>query len=356
MSDAEALVERIVASSIATMDMFSIHLGDRLGYYRALKDDPATPAELADRTGTDARYAREWLEHQAVTGILEVADGDGNAGGRRFSLPDGHAEVLTNETSLNFLAPLPRMLAASGVQLPALVDAYRNGGGVSWAAFGTDMREAQADMNRPPFQQLLGPDYLKQVPDVFDRLSSGPSTVADLGCGAGWSSIGIAETFPQATVHGFDVDAPTVELARTNASEAGVADRVTFEVVDAASDSLAGDHDLVLALECVHDLPDPVGFLATMGRLGAEDGAVIVGDMNVAETFTAPGDDIERLMYGYSILVCLPDGRSHPDSVATGTAMRPATFERYAKDAGFASVEILPIETDFWRFYRLHRG
>ena len=93
-----------------------------------------------------------------------------------------------------------------------------------------------------------------------------------------------------------------------------------------------------------------------MGRLAADDGAVIVGDMNVAETFTAPGDDIERLMYGYSILVCLPDGRSHPNSAATGTAMRPATLERYATEAGFASVEILPIETDFWRFYRLHRG
>ena len=153
----------------------------------------------------------------------------------------------------------------------------------------------------------------------------------------------------------YDVDAPTVELARENASEAGVGDRVTFEVVDASDDSLAGDHDLVIALECVHDLPQPVGFLATMGRLAAGDGAVIVADMNVAETFTAPGDDIERMMYGYSILICLPDARSHPDSVATGTAMRPPTFERYATEAGFGSVEILPIETDFWRFYRFHR-
>jgi 2-polyprenyl-3-methyl-5-hydroxy-6-metoxy-1,4-benzoquinol methylase len=339
------------------MDVFSIHLGDRLGFYRALREEPATAAELAERTGTDARYAREWLEHQAVAGILEVADdGGGDADARRFSLPAAHAEVLTDEASQAYLAPLPRMLSAAGFQLHALLEAYRTGGGVPWERYGVDMRESQADMNRPPFQQLLGPEYLRQVPDVFERLSGGAATVADLGCGAGWSSIGLAETFPEAIVHGYDVDPPTVELARRNASEAGVADRVTFEVVDATSDSLDGDHDLVIALECVHDLPQPVGFLAAMGRLAAADGAVIVGDMNVAESFTAPGDDIERLMYGYSILVCLPDGRSHPNSVATGTAMRPATFERYATEAGFASVEILSIQTDFWRFYRLHRS
>ena len=356
MSDAEAFAERVFGAVLGTMDVFSIHLGDRLGFYRALAEAPATPVELAERTGTDARYAREWLEQQAVTGILQVADGDGvDPDARRFSLPAGHAEVLTRETSLNFMAPLPRMVSAAGIQLPALLEAYRTGGGVSWERFGADMRESQADVNRPPFQQLLGPEYLVKVPDVFERLSGGPATVADLGCGAGWSSIGIAESFPDATVHGYDVDAPTVELARKNASEAGVGDRVTFEVVDASDDSLAGDHDLVIALECVHDLAQPVGFLATMGRLAADDGAVIVGDMNVAESFTAPGDDIERLMYGYSILICLPDGRSQPNSAATGTAMRPATFERYATEAGFASVEILPIETDFWRFYRLHR-
>lgn len=355
MSGAEEFAERIFGSTLAAMDLFSMHLGDRLGYYRALAEEPATAGQLAERTGTDARYAREWLEQQAVTGIVEVLDETDDADARRFWLPRGHAEVLTNETSLSFMAPLPRMLAAVGVQLPTLLDAYRRGGGVSWGRFGTDMREAQADVNRPPFQQLLGRQYLRHVPDVFERLSRGPSIVADLGCGAGWSSIGIAQAFPQAVVHGYDVDSPTVELARRNASEAGVTDRVTFEVVDATDPTLSGDHDLVIAIECVHDLARPVEFLATMKRLAGDEGAVIVGDMNVAATFTAPGDDIERLMYGYSILICLPDGRSHPDSAATGTAMRPETLRRYATEAGFSELEVLPVETDFWRFYRLRR-
>jgi SAM-dependent methyltransferase len=352
---AQELADRIFGATLATMDVLSIHLGDRLGYYRVLKEGPATADELARRTGTDARYAREWLEQQAVTGILDLVEDPGDAATRRFALPEGHAEVLTSETSFLFLSPLPRMLAAAAAQLPALVEAYRTGGGIPWERFGTDMRESQAEVNRPALQRLLGPEYLRQVPDVYERLSSGPSRVADLGCGAGWSSIGIAETFPGAVVVGYDVDPPTVELARRNASAAGVADRVSFELVDATDPSLSGDHDLVLAIECVHDLPRPVEFLATMGRLAAGDGALIVGDMNVAERFTAPGDDVERLMYGYSILICLPDARSHPDSAATGTAMRPETFARYATEAGFREVEVLPIETDFWRFYRLHR-
>jgi 2-polyprenyl-3-methyl-5-hydroxy-6-metoxy-1,4-benzoquinol methylase len=180
-------------------------------------------------------------------------------------------------------------------------------------------------------------------------------SVADLGCGAGWSSIGIAQAFPQAVVRGYDVDGPSIELARANAAEAGVTDRVTFEVIDAADESLAGDHDLVIAIECVHDLARPVEFLTTMDRLAGTDGAVIVGDMNVAETFTAPGDEVERLMYGYSILVCLPDGRSQPGSAATGTVMRPDTLARYATQAGFGRIEVLPIQADFWRFYQLHR-
>jgi 2-polyprenyl-3-methyl-5-hydroxy-6-metoxy-1,4-benzoquinol methylase len=353
MSDAQAFADRIFGAVVGTMDLFSIHLGDRLGYYRALTDGPASPTNLAERTGTDARYAREWLEQQAVTGIVEVEEDGGDPDARRYRLPEAHAEVLTDATSLRYTVPVARMLSAAGVQLPALVKAYRTSGGVPWASFGVDMRESQADMNRPPLQRLLGTEYLRAVPDVSERLSSGPSLVADLGCGAGWSSIGIAEAFPDTRVRGFDVDAPTIELARKNASEAGVADRVTFEVADATDRSLDGAYDLVIAIECVHDLAKPVEFLASMRRLADEDGAVIVGDMKVAESFTAPGDEIERLMYGYSILVCLPDGRSQPDSAATGTVMRPETLRRYATEAGFDDVEILPIETDFWRFYRL---
>jgi 2-polyprenyl-3-methyl-5-hydroxy-6-metoxy-1,4-benzoquinol methylase len=173
-----------------------------------------------------------------------------------------------------------------------------------------------------------------------------------VGCGLGWSSIGIALAYPDATVDGYDVDGPSIEAARRNAREAGVDDRVRFHAVDAATVE-EDPYDAVFAFECVHDLSDPVGVLATMRRLAGERGAVVVMDERVAETFTAPGDDVERLMYGYSLLCCLADGMAHQPSAGTGTVMRPATLRRYAVDAGFADVEILDIENDFFRFYRL---
>jgi 2-polyprenyl-3-methyl-5-hydroxy-6-metoxy-1,4-benzoquinol methylase len=192
-------------------------------------------------------------------------------------------------------------------------------------------------------------------------LGDPPAKVADIGCGAGWSSIAIARAYPNVRVDGFDVDGPSIELARRNAAAAGVADRVSFSVQDvtdpALAERLAGSYDLVAAFEMVHDVAGPVEVLRTMRRLAREDGAVIVMDERTEEQFTAPGNPMERLFYSISLFVCLPWGMAgatpEQPSAATGTVMRPATLRRYAQEAGFQSVEILPIEHDFFRFYRL---
>jgi len=350
----DALVERLFGAVLATLDVQSIYLGDRLGYYRALAGAGGlTSTELATRTGTAERYAREWLEQQAVTGILTASD-DSDAARRRFTLPDGHAEPLTDVLSPTYLVPLARLLGGVGKQPDALVEAYRTGGGVSWAEHGADAREAQAAANRPMFLGALGTEYLPSVPDVDTALRGG-GRVADIGCGMGWSSIRIALAYPDATVDGYDLDVPSIEAARSNAAEAGVGDRVRFHLADATT--VAGrEYDVVAAFECVHDLPDPVGVLAAMRGLAGDRGTVLVMDERVAETFTAPGDDIERLMYGYSLLCCLPDGMAHQPSAGTGTVMRPDTLRDYAVRAGFAEVEVLAIENDFFRFYRLVRA
>jgi SAM-dependent methyltransferase len=221
---------------------------------------------------------------------------------------------------------------------------------------GADAREAQAAANRPFFAGPLGRDVLPALPGVDAALRAG-GRVADVGCGLGWSSIGMAAAYPAARVDGFDVDGPSVERARTAAADAGVADRVTFHLADVAGLSdRAGTYDLVTAFECVHDLADPVGVLSAVRALVAPDGAVLVADEKVDEVFTAPGGDVDRLMYGYSLTCCLPDGLSTRPSVGTGTVMRPDTLARYARDAGFAGVDVLPVAHDFFRFYRLRVG
>jgi SAM-dependent methyltransferase len=351
---AEQFADRLLTSMLGAYECLSVYAGDRLGWYRSLAaDGPASPAELAVRTGTNERYAREWLEQQAVVGILTPEPTDPTGDGPRFSLPAGAAEVLTDETSLAYLAPLPRLLAAPAGQLPALLTAFRHGGGVGWNALGTDAREAQADLNRPWFGSPLA-DALSSVPDVHDRLARPGTRIADVGCGAGWSSIGLARAYPDATVEGFDVDAPSIDMARANADAGGLSDRVRFSVADGATLAADDTFDAAFAFECVHDMSNPVEVLAAVRQAVKSDGLVVIMDEAVAEEFTAPGDDLEQIMYGFSLFVCLPDGMSTEPSAATGTVMRPATLAAYGRQAGFDRLEVLPIEDfGFFRFYRL---
>jgi len=360
-TSAEAFAERVLGAVLGMQEVQAIYLGDRLGWYAALAAaGPLNSVELAQRTGTAERYAREWLEHQAVFGYLTVDDVAAPAARRRYTLPAAHAEVLVDADNLNYLAPLGRFATASTIQLGAVAEACRTGGGVPWEQFGADAREAQSAANRPMFLSLLCQELLPAAPKIYDRLVDG-GRVADIGCGEGWSTIALARGFPAVTVDGFDPDVPSITAAERNADAYGVADRIRFHAVDAATainrdaagDVREGSYHLVFAFECVHDMPDPVAVLATARRMLGDGGSVVVMDERTEETFTAPGSTTERLFYGYSLAGCLPDGMSRQPSVGTGTVMRPATLAGYAERAGFSATEVLPIEHDFFRFYRL---
>jgi 2-polyprenyl-3-methyl-5-hydroxy-6-metoxy-1,4-benzoquinol methylase len=351
----DAFVERLLESASGAMSIFTVHIGDQLGFYNVLAEDGAvTPSELASRTGTHERYVREWLEQQTVAGILEVEDHLVGPSERRFYLPAGHDEVLTDRDSLNYLSPLAQLIAGVVKPMSRVLEAYRTGGGVTFEEYGADLREGQARMNRAMFLRELGQKWLPSIPEIHARLQADPpARVADFGCGAGWSSIGIAKSYPKVHVDGLDLDVPSIEMARANAEEASVADRVRFQVRDAGDSELAGKYDLVTAFECVHDMSDPVTALRTMRRLAKENGSVIIVDERVGESFTPTGNEVEWLMYGFSVLHCLPTGMVEQPSAATGTVMRPDTLKRYAHEAGFRQVEILPIDHFFFRFYRL---
>ncbi len=351
----DALVERLFGSAVAAMDIFAVYLGDRLGYYRALAEGgPATSGDLAARTGTDERYAREWLEQQAVTGILVAENQDGPPTERRFRLPAGYEAVLVDPDSPTAMAPVAQILVGSVSPLPQVLEAFRTGGGVPYAAYGADLHEGQAGTTRPQFRHLLAQEWIAAMPDVDARLRADPpARVADVGMGLGWSSIAIAQGYPGVRVDGFDLDETSVAAARANAEAEGVDDRVRFHDRDAGDPALSGRYDFALAVECIHDMSDPVGVLAAMRRLVGDGGPVLVVDEKVADRFAAPGDDVERYMYGFSILHCLPVGMTEQPSAATGTVIRESTMRGYAADAGFRRTEVLPIEHDFFRFYRL---
>jgi 2-polyprenyl-3-methyl-5-hydroxy-6-metoxy-1,4-benzoquinol methylase len=174
-----------------------------------------------------------------------------------------------------------------------------------------------------------------------------------VACGTGWSSIAMARAYPLVHVDGFDLDAGSVAIAQENVRDSGLGDRVTVQRRDAADPQLTGRYDLVTIFEALHDMPDPVAVLRALRGLLTPAGVLIVVDERAAERFEAPGDEVQRMLYGFSVLHCLPVGMADQPSAATGTVMRPATLRGYAHEAGFSDVEVLPIEDDFWRFYRL---
>jgi 2-polyprenyl-3-methyl-5-hydroxy-6-metoxy-1,4-benzoquinol methylase len=346
----DALVERLFEGVLGMTDIYTVYIGDRLGIYEALADGKSAEAEIAAATGTNRRYLREWLEQQAVTGLLEVDDASKPADERRYRLPDGYAEVLVNRDDPSYMTAFARMMAGIVRPLPRVIEAFRTGEGVPYTDFDADFLEGQGDMNRVQFINSLASDWMPGLPDVHERLQSG-GRIADVACGTGWSTIALARAYPKAEVHGLDLDEASIELARANA--AAEAMEIPFEVRDAADPRLAGRYDLVTCFEAVHDMARPVESLRGMRSLLADDGVLLIADERVAEAFTAPGDEVERVMYGFSLFHCLAVGLEEQPSAATGTAMRPDTLRQYAERAGFTHFEVLPIENDFWRFYRL---
>jgi 2-polyprenyl-3-methyl-5-hydroxy-6-metoxy-1,4-benzoquinol methylase len=351
----DALVQRLFTATLNALELLHVYIGDRLGLYRAMADrgSAISAAELAAAASISERYAREWLEQQAVAGVLDVEPAE-PAADRSYRLPAAHMEVLLDADSLNYLVPLASGVASVAGSLPAVLEAFRSGGGVAFESYGADMRESIARGNRPMFVNLLGSAWFPAIPDIDHRLRSDPpARVADVGCGVGWSTLSIARAYPKVMVDGIDLDDASIAQAKENAASSGLSDRVCFSARSAADPSGRGEYDLVTAFETVHDMADPVAVLRAMRALIAPGGAVIIADERVAEEFAAPGDEVERFMYGWSALHCLPAGMSDAPSAGTGTIMRPSTLRRYAAEAGFAGVEILPIEHDLWRFYRL---
>ena len=348
--DAQALTDRLFRDMHGALELLTVYLGERLGLYEALHaDGPATSAELAGRTGTSERYIREWLEHQAASGLLAVDDPAGGPLVRRYSLPPGYAPVLADPDDVRYLGFNGIEIVRAARWMPEVAAAARRGDGpppLPWAP------EGRPEFNRAVFLNLLGKQWLPAVADVDRRLRSAPpARVADLACGTGWSSIAMAQAYPLITVDGFDLDSDAIRAAQGNAEEAGLADRVTFTAADASD--VSGRYDLVTILEALHDMSRPVDALRVARAMLSDTGCVLVADEKVDDEFSAPASAEEQYHYGWSVVACLPAVMDDPETAATGAVLRPATLRRYALQAGFRDMEVLPVDVDMLRFYRL---
>jgi 2-polyprenyl-3-methyl-5-hydroxy-6-metoxy-1,4-benzoquinol methylase len=349
---------RMFGAANGMLELLTMHIGERLGLYRALADGGAlTPAELAVATGTHERYAREWLEAQAVCGILEVDDVARPAAERRYALPAEHAVALLDRESLAYVAPMGRLLPSLAGALRPLLEAFRRGGGVPYECYGAEFREGQQDFTRP--QYVNGIDaVLDGLPAARARLAAEPpARVLDVACGAGIFCLELARRFASARVEGIDLDEASIDMARANAREAGLEDRVHFHVRDAADPGLDGAYDVIAIHDSLHHIARPVDALRALRSLLALGGTMLVVETRTGGHFHAPlpDGDFERFSYLMSVVHCLPTAMAEQPSAGLGAIVREDTLRQLAAQAGFTSVEVAPIEHEMVRFYTLSR-
>jgi SAM-dependent methyltransferase len=313
-----------------TLTTVLARVGDELGLYRAMAGAaPTTPGELAQRTGTAERYVREWLSAQAAAGYVHY-EGDG-----RFSLPPEQAEALVNEDSpACVLGGFQAMLAATQIK-DRIVEAFRTGKGVGWHEHNPELFSGTERFFRPGYLANLVPNWIPTLTGVDTKLRDG-GKVADVGCGHGASTILMAQAYPKSLFFGFDYHGPSIEAARKRASEAGVADRVTFEVASAA-DYPGTDFDLVCHFDCLHDMGDPVGAARHTRDSLKPDGTWLLVEPYANDDLAENLNPVGRIFYSASTIICTPASLSQEVGAALGAQAGEARLGEVARAAGFSS-------------------
>jgi SAM-dependent methyltransferase len=311
----------------ATVSAALVAIGDKLGLYRALKESPLTSEELASKTGTYERYVREWLAGQTAAGYVSR---DAKTG--RYFLTEEQAECLTNEQSpACVLGGFQAMLAAVR-SAPKVLDGFRNGKGVGWHEHEPDLFAGTERFFRPGYNMNLVSSWIPALESAEQKLKSG-ANVADVGCGHGASTIILAKAFPKSTFHGFDYHKPSVDAATQRAKEAGVADRVSFEV--ASAQNYPGTYDLVAFFDCLHDMGDPVGAAAHVRESLKPDGTWMLVEPFANDNLDDNLNPIGRLFYSVSTLVCCPASLAQEGRAALGAQAGEARLREVVTKAGF---------------------
>jgi SAM-dependent methyltransferase len=309
-----------------------VRMGERLGLYKALHaSGPMTSAELASKASVAERYAREWLSHQAASGYLSY-----DPESRRFTLPPEQAMVFAEPDSPVYMQG-GFDLAVAMMQNQALVEpAFRTGKGVGWGDQAQCLFCAVGRFFRPGYHNNLVASWLPALDGITARLERG-ATVADVGCGHGFSTIEMAKAFPNSTFVGYDFHSKSVEQAREHAKQHGVSANTRFEV-SLAGDFPGTDLDLVTFFDCLHDMGDPVGAARHVKQTLKPDGRWMIVEPLASDRLEENLNPIGRLYYAGSTLICIPTSLDQPVGAALGAQ---AGFERIStviRQGGFRQV------------------
>ena len=353
ITDAQPTVEeflgRVATDAATTFHAATVLLGDKLGLYKALAAAPATPTELAARTGTDARYIQEWGHAQVAAGYCGYDAENG-----RLFLNEAQATVLADETSPAFAASF---MALAGVLFKDEErigrDAVRTGAGVAWGEHHHDLSHGTERLFKPGYVANLVSSWIPALDGVESALFAG-ATVADIGCGHGASTLVMAAAYPRSTFVGFDYDPDSIEMARQRAAEQGVSDRVRFEVA-AADDFPGAGYALVTVFDALHDMGDPLSAAEHIHASLAPNGTFLVVEPMAGETVLDNMNPIGKLFYSAGLFLCLPTAKAQGGRYQLGPQVPESTWRALLLEAGFDSFR-RAAETPFNRVFEATRG
>jgi len=319
---------RFVTDLGATAAAGNVVIGHRLGLYQALAAGPADPGELAERTRTNVRYVGEWLRGQAAGGYVDYDPATGT-----YSMSEEQAFALANPEG-GVYAPGAFVLALGALKAePQITEAFRTGTGLGWHQQDEDVFTGCEQFFRPGYRANLVPSWIPALDGVVGKLRDG-ATVADIGCGLGASTILLAQEYPNSRFAGSDYHDQSIEIARKRAGDAGVADRVSFEVASAASFSGSG-YDLAATFDCLHDMGDPLAAARHIRQALKPNGTWLVVEPFAADEVAGNLNPVGRMYYSFSTLLCVPNALSQPGGYSLGAQAGEAAIRQVTTEAGF---------------------
>src|SRR5256886_329928 len=342
-----AFLGKVVGDFGASLSSALVYLGQKLGLYKALADGgPATPAELAQSTNTNERYVREWLVNQAAGGYVEYDTANGG-----YSLTPEQAVALTHEDSPFYVGGGFFVIKAMTAAVSRIEEHFRKGGGMRWGEHDPDLFIGTEKFFRPGYSAHLVASWIPSLRGIEDKLKAG-GKVADVGCGHGASTIIMAQAFPNSRFWGFDNHEASINQARQMAAAAGVSDRVSFEVSDAAHIP-DQQFDLICFFDCLHDMGDPVGAAARASEVLAPDGSALIVEPMAGDTVEENFNPIGRTFAAASTLCCTSNSLAH-DGPALGAVATEDALRSTVLASGFKEFR-RTTETPFNRIFEARR-
>ena len=334
-----------MSSSFSTAMAF---IGVKNGIFKIMQDrGELNIDEITKLTGLDQRYLEEWLKGMVSTQYIIF-----NPDNSTYILPEEHAFLLASEGSDHFMGGLfysiPMMVSVAS----KVAESFKNGGGVKFNEYGEDGVDAISIMNEGTYKKRLGSYWIKSMPDIFEKLTSG-CDILDFGCGTGNVSITLSKEFPKTQPYGLDLDEISIKKAKSNAEKEGLSKKIKF--INGGLEKLSGNKFyLITLLDCIHDLVDPVGILKKLKTLLTDDGSLFIVEPKVEDNLEKNINPIAGMYYGMSLFHCMTQSLAS-GGPGLGTCMGPSKMKELVSDSGFKSVEILKIKSPVSLFYRVKK-